>query len=102
MKIKPILEFSNQRINPFEKIRTKKKGLQRLKELFAEHAGDGRKAKAFIIHANRPEEAENLLQELKAEHPAVEFEVVYFGAVIGTHVGEGTLGIGWYQPYDAE
>ncbi len=101
MKIKPILKFSDQRINPFEKIRTKKKGLQRLKELFAEKAGNGKKTKVFVIHANRPDEAETLKQELQAEHANATIEVVYFGAVIGTHVGEGTLGIGWYQPYDA-
>lgn len=101
MKIKPILKFSDQKINPFEKIRTKKKGLQRLKELFESHISNGKKTKAFIIHADRQNEAEAFLKELQAEHPEVEFQLAYFGAVIGTHVGEGTIGIGWYQPYDA-
>jgi fatty acid-binding protein DegV len=28
----------------------------------------------------------------------VEFIISYFGPVIGTHLGEGALGLTWYQP----
>ncbi|MFP7492380.1 DegV family protein [Terribacillus saccharophilus] len=97
LQVKPVLHFENKVIVPFEKIRTKKKAISRIKALFAEQAADGAKMKVCFIHANRPEEAENLRQELAAEYPNAEVEVSYFGPVIGTHLGEGAIGLLWYK-----
>ena len=52
---------------------------------------------AVIIHANREEQAQELLNELSEKFPNVNFDLSYFGPVIGTHLGEGALGIGWYK-----
>ncbi|MDR6998812.1 hypothetical protein [Neobacillus niacini] len=30
-------------------------------------------------------------------YPNVEFSIGYFGAVIGTHLGEGAMGMGWMR-----
>ena len=51
--------------------------------------------RAAVIHANREEEAADIIQELSGKYPHVEFYNSYFGAVIGTHLGEGAIGIGW-------
>jgi DegV family protein with EDD domain len=98
LQIKPLLHFENKVIVPFEKIRTRKKAVKRIEELFAEDAAKGVPLKAAIIHANRPDEAEQWKQELASKYPHVEFMVSYFGPVIGTHLGEGALGLTWYQP----
>ncbi|PAD22757.1 DegV family protein [Terribacillus saccharophilus] len=97
LQVKPVLHFEDKRIVPFEKIRTKKKAISRIKALLAEQAADGAKMKACLLHGNRPEEAEILRQELAAEHPNVEVEVSYFGPVIATHLGEGAIGLVWYK-----
>lgn len=97
LQVKPVLHFEDKKIVPFEKIRTKKKAISRIKSLLAEQAADGAKMKACLIHGNRPEEAETLRQELAAEFPNVEVEVSYFGPVIGTHLGEGAIGLLWYK-----
>ncbi len=95
LKVKPILHFDNKLIVPFEKIRTRKKAISRIFELFAEDAGKGIPMRAAVIHANREEEAAEIIQELSGKYPHVEFYNSYFGAVIGTHLGEGAIGIGW-------
>ena len=33
----------------------------------------------------------------KAIYPNVEFSLSYFGAVTGTHLGEGGMGMGWMK-----
>lgn len=98
LQIKPLLRFENKVIVPFEKIRTRKKAVQRIEELFDEDADKGVPLKAAIIHANQPDEAHRWRDELSARYPHVEFSISYFGPVIATHVGEGALGLTWYQP----
>ncbi|WP_438420748.1 DegV family protein [Bacillus siamensis] len=95
LKVKPILHFDNKLIVPFEKIRTRKKAISRIFELFGEDASKGIPMRAAVIHANREEEAADIIQELSGKYPHVEFYNSYFGAVIGTHLGEGAIGIGW-------
>jgi DegV family protein with EDD domain len=97
LQVKPVLHFEDKVIVPFEKIRTKKKALSRIKSLFAEQAASGDKMRACFIHANRPEEAEALRAEMQAEYPNSEIDVSYFGPVIGTHLGEGAIGLTWYK-----
>ncbi|WP_018931048.1 DegV family protein [Gracilibacillus lacisalsi] len=97
LQVKPILHFEDTKIVPYEKIRTKKKALKRIFELFEEDASTGVPIRATVIHANREAEAEEIKQELETRFDNVEISVSYFGPVIGTHLGEGSLGMGWYK-----
>lgn len=97
LQVKPILHFVDKVIVPFEKIRTRKKALSRIEELFAEDAMLGVPMRAVIIHANREEEARAWKEKLEQQYPHVEFFLSYFGPVIGTHLGEGAMGFGWYK-----
>lgn len=98
LQIKPVLEFKDGGIVPFEKIRTRKKALARLRELFDNDAKDGEKVNATVIHANRPDEAEQIKQELEQKYDNVAVDISYFGPVLGTHLGEGAIGLTWYKP----
>ncbi|WP_066315124.1 DegV family protein [Bacillus sp. FJAT-29814] len=97
LQVKPILHFQEKVIVPFEKIRTRKKAMKRIEELLGEDAMDGGRYQAVIIHANREEEAKEWKAELAAQYPNVDFSIGYFGAVIGTHLGEGAMGLGWMR-----
>jgi len=52
---------------------------------------------AVIIHGNQPEEAETWLAQLTEQLPDVQFTISHFGPVIGTHLGEGAMGLGWVK-----
>ncbi|MBS4200408.1 DegV family protein [Bacillus sp. FJAT-49732] len=95
LNIKPILHFVDKVIVPFEKIRTRKKAMNRIEELLGEDARKGEPLQATIIHANRVEDAASWKQELSALYPNVEFTISHFGPVIGTHLGEGAMGLCW-------
>lgn len=97
LQVKPILCFEDKVIVPFEKIRTRKKALNRVFELFDEDASKGIPLRAALIHGNIEEEAKELKAELEEKYPHVEFLLSYFGPVIGTHLGEGAIGLGWYK-----
>ena len=65
LQIKPILTFAGGKIDQFEKERTKRRALARVKELVlteADRAGD---AHVTVMHAEAPEEAEEVAASLK-------------------------------------
>lgn len=94
LQVKPILHFQDKVIVPYEKIRTRKKAMKRIADMLAEDA-EKMPLDAAIIHANQPEEAEIWLAELSERLPDVNFTISHFGPVIGTHLGEGSMGLGW-------
>lgn len=96
LQVKPILHFQEKIIVPFEKIRTRKKALGRIAHLLEEDAKE-MPLEAVIIHANRLEDAKNWLAELSERLPDVTFTISHFGPVIGTHLGEGAMGLGWVK-----
>ncbi len=97
LKIKPILHFEDKKITVFEKIRTKKKALKRIEQLLGEDVAKGYPIVSTIIHANAEQEAVEWMESLKHRYPTIRYEISYFGPVIGTHLGEGALGITWIE-----
>lgn len=95
LSIKPILHFNDQGvIEVFEKVRTEKKAMKRLVEIVDEGLTGGH-YQVFIIHANVPEKAEALRQMLVAEGVEGEIPFATFGGVIGTHLGDHSLAVGY-------
>src|SRR5699024_2623729 len=103
LKVKPILEFQDAQIVPYEKIRTKKKAMKKVEDVFETEMErhKGKPVTAVVIHSNAEAEAEEWLAALREKHPEVTFRLSYFGPVIGTHLGEGALGLG-YTTYEVD
>lgn len=97
LQVKPLLHFEDKVIVPYEKIRTRKKAMKRIVDLLGEDAASGEPYQAVIIHANREEEGVEWQSELESLYPNVEFLLSHFGPVIGTHLGEGAMGLGWMK-----
>ncbi|WP_409302853.1 DegV family protein [Peribacillus sp. SCS-155] len=97
LQVKPLLRFEDKVIVPYEKIRTRKRAMKRIVDLLSAEATKGGQYKAVIIHAQREEEAKAWRAEIEAQLPNVQFDIGYFGPVIGTHLGEGAMGLGWYK-----
>ncbi|GAB2022831.1 DegV family protein [Pseudolactococcus yaeyamensis] len=92
LNIKPILRFDEVgKIVVYEKIRTSKKAFKRLYKILAENTKD-RDYKVYVIHSNIPEKAQDIAKELT--NKGFDVSIATFGAVIGTHLGEGALGFG--------
>ena len=96
LKIKPILTLTpDGRIDALEKVRTKKKALQRVIRIANKIAGKG-KIIGGVVHAKNPGMA-NHFQEIVCESLTVKELCIYeLSPVIGTHVGPGTLGLAFY------
>lgn len=97
LQIKPILHFENKVIVPFEKVRTEKKALNRILSMLDDDAKDGTPLQVTVIHANCKEKAEGIISQIEEKYPNCSVILSYFGPVIGTHLGEGSIGIGWVK-----
>lgn len=97
LQIKPVLHFENKVIVPFEKIRTRKKAIKRTETMLDEAIQKHGALDVAIIHGNCEEEATAWMHDLAARYPDSSFKMSYFGPVIGTHLGEGSIGIGWFK-----
>lgn len=96
LQVKPILHFVDTKIVPFEKIRTRKKAINRIVGMLEDDAKEGKNMKVAVIHANNEDSAIELKKRIDSMYPNIDSIISYFGPVIGTHLGEGAIGVCWY------
>jgi len=95
LSIKPILYFNGQGvIEVYEKVRTEKKATKRLVEIVKEATANGN-YQITVIHGNAPQKAADLRQFLIDGGVATDVSIATFGSVIGTHLGEGSIALGY-------
>lgn len=96
LNVKPVLHLVDGYIVAFEKIRTRKKAVNRIVSML-EDATENEKVKtAVFMHGNNEASAEELRSEYALRHPEIETVISAFGPVIGTHLGENSIGVSWY------
>lgn len=95
LSIKPLLYFKDGSIQVYEKCRTKKRALQRMVSVFEEAYKRGTPFVTGSIHVRSLEEGIAFRDDLRERFPGCDFKLSTFGPVIGTHTGEGVLGMGW-------
>ena len=95
LSIKPILYFNEHGvIEVYEKVRTEKKATKRLIEIIKETTASGQ-YRVIVIHGNSPEKAEELRQHLVDSGVGTDISLATFGSVIGTHLGAGSIALGY-------
>jgi DegV family protein with EDD domain len=96
LAVKPLLRIVEGRVGTLEKVRTKARALARLEEL-AVQAAEGRQVDLCVAHLASPDRAAELTGRLAARlgDSLGERDVWCgeLGAVLGAHVGPGTLAV---------
>ncbi len=88
--VKPLITLGDGELHPYERVRTRRRGLDRL----AEFAGDqGPVESLAVLHGTTPEDAQTLLDRLTSLCPRELSHLARYGPVIGTHLGPGAVGV---------
>ena len=95
LNIVPILTVKDGKTDVITKVRTRKKALIKLLEIFDEDCSNFGLEKVIVHHIDAEELAKNLALELNTKYN-LEVEIAPIGAVIGTHVGPGAIGLAYY------
>jgi DegV family protein with EDD domain len=90
LDLKPLLLVADREIKSVDRVRTRSRAIPRMLEFFrkdepVEHVG--------VVHAQAPEEAEEIAAGLRKELPDFEISVGQIGCVLGTHTGPKALGL---------
>ena len=94
LAIKPILGLTDGSIVPLERVRTSSRAIARLEDLAVEAATAAGSVDIAVHHLDSAERAEKLAERLRPRvHGLGDLSVVELGAVVGAHVGPGTLAI---------
>ena len=100
LKIKPILTFDDDtnKIVAFDKVRSMKRAKKRVESLFIEQLEKtDYPVHLFVIHANNEKAANEWRDSLQEQFPNLRISVTYFGPVIGCHLGEKAMALGWMR-----
>ena len=97
LSVKPILQLQDGRIEQYERERTQKRALARLKEIVREQIpGDGR-GYLSVLYAGNPEEGRALADDLGRAINQPDVPVVSMPPAIITHGGPGLLGAAFFM-----
>jgi DegV family protein with EDD domain len=96
LQIKPVLYVADGQVGVFAKPRTHTKAIRVMLEHMAEQV-DGHRLHAAVLHADVPEEAEALRQQVAERFDCTELYVTELTPVMGAHTGPGVLGVVFYS-----
>lgn len=96
LQIKPILTINDGRVEVYEKERTFRRALQRLKEIVISQAPHNPQAQLSVLHADAEAEALVLAHELSQLLDQADVPVFHVPPAIVTHGGPGVLGVGFF------
>jgi len=95
LNIKPLLEVVGGRVEAIERVRTRKKSINRLLELVEERIAGRTPLRLATLHANAPDEAKELLIRAEEMFDVEESFLTEVSPVVGTHAGPGTVGLAY-------
>lgn len=94
LSVKPLITLRNGEVQPAGQVRTRSRAIDRLRTwVREEHATP----EGFcVLHTACPEDAQGLFDEMCASYPKAKPYLAEVGAVVGTHVGPGGIGVAIY------
>jgi len=95
LRIKPILEVRDGRVEPLEKIRTHKRAIKRMVEIVVERTRGRKPIHLAVGHTNAEEKGREVMEEITSILEPEEVLFTTVSPVIGTHVGPGGVGIAY-------
>ena len=97
LNIKPVLQVIDGRVEPRESVRTRKRALSRIVEIFEAELDRDKPLNLAILHANAPQDAEALQAAILARCTPEMQVTAQISAVISVHTGPGAVGFAILQ-----
>jgi DegV family protein with EDD domain len=96
LQVKPILTFQDGQVNQFERERTHKRAVARLKELVLEQIPRDGGGHLSVLHADVPDQGQALADDLGTRLGLSDIPIYDVPPAIVTHAGPGVLGVGFF------
>ncbi|MCX7854607.1 MAG: DegV family protein [Anaerolineae bacterium] len=96
LQVKPILTLRDGRVEPFEKQRTQRRALERLRELVLEECPRTPESYLAIMHADAEGTARELAADFSAQLGLPDIPIYELPPAIVTHAGPGVLAVSYF------
>lgn len=90
LDLKPLLLVKDREIKSVDRVRTRSRAIPRMIEFFE---SDTPVESVGVMHAQAPDDAEQVAAGLRKHHPDLEIPISQIGCVLGTHTGPKALGV---------
>ena len=97
LNMKPIVSLEDGLLETVEKVRTRKKSLDRLLDLMEERVGTTDPVNMGVIHARAPEVGQEIFLRAKERFNCSESYLVELCASLTVHFGPGMIGLCFYK-----
>ncbi len=97
LNIKPVLHVEAGKVEALESVRTRKKALGRLVDLYEQMLDTTQPVHLGCLHSQCPDEAQSLLDALIARHEPASLLITEIGPTISVHTGPGAIGFAFLQ-----
>lgn len=103
LKMKPVVEFKDGVIVPVDKVRTKKRAIQKIEDDVLAQIKDYEQVTLFVVNGDSREDGLKLYNSLKARCPK-DYVINYsdFSPVVASHLGLGSVALGFTNKRIAE
>lgn len=101
LQVKPLIQVEGGKVEPLDRVRTRSRGVARLKELTVEAVGEGRRVRLAVLHSNAPEGARDLAEWAQRTFHCVEFFAEDAGPTLAARAGPGVLATCFLREEDA-
>ncbi len=96
LQVKPILTLKDGRVEPFEKQRTQRRALDRIRELVLEECPRTPDAHLAVMHADAEAIARELASEFATQLGLTDIPIYELPPAIVTHAGPGVLAVSYF------
>jgi DegV family protein with EDD domain len=96
LQVRPILTVTNGEVAPVERVRTRRRAVERMLELVAKYANGRPLAHVGVGHAAAHEAGSELLEAVRERFSVGTLLYAEIGPVIGTYVGPGALALTYH------
>jgi len=96
LQVKPVLTFREGAIDTFEKVRTHRRAVDRLKRLVVEQIAPGDAGHLSVMHAAAEDQAQALVDYFRNELGLTSIDVLAVPPAVVTHAGPGVLAVGFF------
>ncbi len=93
LNVKPIVLLEDGLLDVAEKVRARRKAIDRIIEIMVERVGTSASINLAVIHANAPDEGQALLEKAKTLFNCQETFLTDLTTSLVVHFGPGTLGL---------
>ena len=96
LRVKPILQFRDGKIESLTQARTKRKAIIRILEIVEERLGGKGMAEAAVVDIDAPGDGDAVAEMIVERFGAPVVHRSTVSPVVGIHVGPGAIGIAFY------